>query len=235
MHILHYFKFGSASLQGRNSKQSKICISQLDYLDCKTFSVHKYASHALWHSLKLHNPSNFITHFAYARKLDKKDILWVCWYARKYWNWQVILKIHKIQQFCWSTFYYKSHANFVPLPWIFQPSINIPTSVHKYKSHALWRSLKLHNPSDFIPHFAYARKLDKKDILLVCWYAKKILKLTVEFKKFKLGLVQTCVGRLTSWKKNYLYASMLLPRFQFSNTFFCIYRPSKKIKWTKKK
>ena len=130
MHILHYFKFGSASLQGRNSKQSKICISQLDYLDCKTFSVHKYASHALWRSLKLHNPSDFVTHFAYARKLDKKDILWVC------------------------------------------------------------------------------------------WYAKKILKLTVEFKKFKLGLAQTCVGRLTSWKKNYLYASMLFPRFQFSNTFF---------------
>ena len=89
----------------------------------------------------------------------------------------------------------------------------------KYAIHAFY-ALKLHNPSDSIPHFAYARKLDKKDILRVCWYAKKILKLTVEFKKFKLGLVQTCVGRLTSWKKNYLYASVLLPRFQFSNTFF---------------
>ena len=42
MHILHYFKFGSASLLGRNSKQYKICISQPDSLDCKTFSLSVY-------------------------------------------------------------------------------------------------------------------------------------------------------------------------------------------------
>ena len=38
MHILHYFKFGSASLLGRNSKQCKFCISQPDSLDCNAFS-----------------------------------------------------------------------------------------------------------------------------------------------------------------------------------------------------
>ena len=145
MHILHYFKFGSASLQGRNSKQSKICISQLDYLDCKTFSVHKYASHALWHSLKLHNPSNFITHFAYARKLDKKDILWVC------------------------------------------------------------------------------------------WYAKKILKLTVEFKKFKLGLAQTCVGRLTSWKKIIFTTQCSFLDFNFRTLFFASIDHQRKSNGPKKK
>ena len=124
------------------------------------------------------------------------------------------MSIHKIHQFPWNKFYYKNQANFVPLPWIFQPKITIATSIQKYASHALWRSLKLHNPSDFITHFAYARKLDKKDILWVCWYAKKILKLTVEFKKFKLGLVQTCVGRLTSWKNFIFTPQCFFPRFQ---------------------
>ena len=81
-------------------------------------------------------------------------------------------------------------------------------------------ALKLHNPSDSIPHFAYARKLDKKDILRVCWYAKKILKLTVEFKKFKLGLVQTCVGRLTIWKKNIFTPRYFCPDFNFQTHFF---------------
>ena len=84
----------------------------------------------------------------------------------------------------------------------------------------LWRSFKLHNLSDFIPHFAYARKLDKKDILWVCWYAKKILKLTVEFKKFKLGLVQTCVGRLTSWKNFIFTPQCSILDFNFQTLFF---------------
>ena len=84
----------------------------------------------------------------------------------------------------------------------------------------LYDAWKLHNPSDSIPHFAYARKLDKKDILWVCWYAKKILKLTVESKKFELGLVQTCVGRLTSWKNFIFTPRCFCPDFNFQTPFF---------------